>query len=606
MKSSLRRFTAVAVCAAALGMAGCSSQTGLSGNGRLSDLLDVSSWTLNSRLPENNDDGGATDIVMSTEEQTPEPFPPLVTDQARSKQSPQTIAIDTALASLPPVIDRHFDDPAHSGAPTAEGPDSHPDIWSRIRANMTLPSGPTEHLKSTVARIGTHESPVAWIGTHERYFKQVTKRAEPYLYHIVEAVEKRAMPSEIALLPIIESGYKPFAYSPSHAAGLWQIIPGTGRHLGLRTSWWYDGRRDVLDGTEAALDYLQLVNNNLGGDWLLSIAAYNGGEGAVRRARAKAKANGRGTDFWSIRPYLPRETQAYVPRLLAVAAAVRAPSRFKLSLADIPNQPYFTVVPLQGQLDLGVAAQTAGIKIKQMQRLNPGFKRWATDPDGPHRLLLPIEKVEAFKVALAKLPAEQRITWRRHQVRQGESLSIIAQRYGTRTDVLRKVNRLQDNTIRTGTDVLVPQSVQDVKNYALALPPDTRKTSPWPSRRSQQTASSAAEFTKTYKTRKGDSLWAIAKRTGTSTGALARANGLTHKSTLYVGQTLRVPGPPASTKKIARSGKVRHYKVRNGDSLWDIAKREGVGIADLRAWNHIRSDVLKVGQILKLYPPGES
>ena len=156
MKSSLGRFTAAASCAAALGMAGCSSQTGFSGNGGLSDLLDVSSWTLSSPLAGNNDDG-ATDIAMSTEERTPEPVPAACHGSNWSKQSPQTIAIDTALASLPPVIERHFDDPTHSGAPTAEGPASHPDIWSRIRANMTLPSGPTEHLKS----------PVAWIGTHE-------------------------------------------------------------------------------------------------------------------------------------------------------------------------------------------------------------------------------------------------------------------------------------------------------------------------------------------------------------------------------------------------------------------------------------------------------
>ena len=229
------------------------------------------------------------------------------------------------------------------------------------------------------------------------------------MYHVVTEVEARGMPLEFALLPVVESAYEPFAYSVSRAAGLWQFIPGTGVRFGLKQDWWYDGRRDVIESTRAALDYLQALHDQFDGDWLLAIAAYNVGEAWVQRAIDYNRAHGRPTDFWHLK--LPAETRAYVPKLLAMKRLMAEPERYGLEFAAIPNEPYFAVIDTGSQIDLKVAAQLAGTSYDELVALNPGFNRWATDPDGPHRMLVPIDNADAFEAALQTLAPEERVRY---------------------------------------------------------------------------------------------------------------------------------------------------------------------------------------------------
>lgn len=272
-----------------------------------------------------------------------------------------------------------------------------PTIWERMRAGFALP--------------GRHEQRVQreaqdFADDQERLGETLT-RAEPYLYFVLEEIEKRQMPTEIALLPLIESAYQPLAQSDHGAAGMWQFIPSTGRNFGLKQTFWYDGRRDVIASTNAALDYLQKLNIDFEGDWLLALAAYNAGEGAVQRAVKKNLRARKSTDFWSLD--LPKETKAYIPRLLGITALVAAPDEFNVTLNPIPNAPYVASVDLDSPINLTLAAKMADISQKEMRQLNPGFLRGATAPHGPHQLLLPVDKVAAFAAKLAALSVDKRL-----------------------------------------------------------------------------------------------------------------------------------------------------------------------------------------------------
>ncbi|MEE4163174.1 MAG: transglycosylase SLT domain-containing protein, partial [Woeseiaceae bacterium] len=262
-----------------------------------------------------------------------------------------------------------------------------------------------------------------WFARHPDYLARVLTRSQRYMPHIVAELERRGLPIELALLPIVESAYDPFAYSHGRAAGLWQMIPGTARRFGIKQNWWYDGRRDVVDSTRAALDYLEYLYDLQDGDWLNAIASYNSGEGNVLRARRKNRNAGKPEDFWNLK--LPRETSMYVPKLLALVDIVRDPAAFGLDLPAVPNEPQFVVADIGSQLDLALAAELAGVDVDTVYAYNPGYNRWSTDPQGPHRLVLPIETSETFATALADVPENERVRWKRHKVRQGEAISQI-------------------------------------------------------------------------------------------------------------------------------------------------------------------------------------
>jgi membrane-bound lytic murein transglycosylase D len=449
------------------------------------------------------------------------------------------------------------------------------DFWTRLRDGFALPA--SNH-KAVVAQTRTY-------GRNPGDVEKILRRASPYLAYILAEVEKRNYPTEIALLPFVESGYDPFAYSHGRAAGLWQFIPGTGRMYGLKQDWWYDGRRDVVASTSAALDYLGKLHKEFGGDWQLALAAYNSGGGTVRYAIRRNREAGQPTDFWHLK--LPRETAAYVPRLLAISAIVRQPDRYGVSLAALEPLPAFSVSDTQGQIDLAVAAELAGMETAALHQLNPGYNRLATHPGGPHRPAIPADRLDSFRENLAQLPDTQRTRWVRHGIKRGETLSHIANHYDTTVAVLRNTNTLNSTRIRAGRHLLVPVAARDPSQYARL---DGKL-------RGNPTASQAL----TYIVRDGDNLWNIANKHQVSVPQVSRWNGLDTSKLIRPGQRLVI-----HTQSKANSGE-KHiraikYTVRRGDSLFKIARKFDVSIKDVRRWNNLSGDkYLQPGQRLKLY-----
>ena len=263
------------------------------------------------------------------------------------------------------------------------------------------------------------------------------------------------MPLELALLPVIESGFNPFARSPCGASGLWQFLSGTGQRYDLDGNWWYDERDDVIEATRAATAYLSDLHGEFD-DWLLAIAAYNTGAGNVRRAVEQNQRHGQPTDFFHLR-LLP-ETRTYVPKLLALARVVADPQQYGVDLPALPNTPYFARVDLGKQVDLGLLADLAGIPRPELRALNPEFKRWATAPasDGPDHLLVPFSDKARFERVLSDLPPEKRLRLVHHRVRRGDSLYSIARHNGISVHALSTMNGIRGSFIRAGQDLLVP------------------------------------------------------------------------------------------------------------------------------------------------------
>jgi len=458
------------------------------------------------------------------------------------------------------------------------------DLIGRIRTRFTLEQLDDPDVKRELD----------WYASHPEYLGRVFGRAERYLHHIAGELENRDMPAELALLPIVESAFDPFAYSHGRAAGLWQIIPGTGRRLGLRQNWWYDGRRDVIESTRAALDYLEALHAQFDGDWLLAVAGYNAGEGNVARALRRARESGTGTDFWSIRADLPRETRSYVPRLLAISALVTDPAEHGIGLPEIPDKPYFTVINSGGQIDVALAADLAEISTDRLYELNPGINRWATDPDGPHRLLVPVASTLSLATGLAQLGERERVQWTRHQIRPGQSLIRIAQRYATTPEVLREVNNLRGNTIRAGQHLMVPHAVKSLSAYTQSVEARTE--------RRQAQARSGQRYE--HAVQPGDTLWAIARRYDVTTRDLATWNAMAPGDVLSIGQALVVWSATAIGAPAANTNRIRRltYTVRRGDSLSRISTRFRVSVPDLLQWNSLSADrYLQPGQQLTVY-----
>ena len=365
------------------------------------------------------------------------------------------------------------------------------DLWERIRAGYAMPP-----LDSQL--IERHER---WFASNPEYVESMVTRARLYLYYIVEEVEKRGMPMEIALLPAIESGYKPHAYSRARAVGLWQFIPSTGRLYGLQNNWWYDGRRDVIASTQAALDYLEKLYEQFN-DWQLALAAYNCGEGKIERLIRQNQQRGLPTDYASLKK-LPRETKNYVPKLMAMANIIADPAKYGLQLAAIPNTEYFARIETDGQIDLGVIARLTDMPVDELFMINPGYQRWITDPNGPHALLIPADKKDAVLESLTNLSDEDRVQWARHEVRRGDTMSWIASRYGVTVDAIRMANSLSSNFLSVGQNLLIPVSANKL---AAVRPPSYIRAQATTSR------SGGAPVKVVHRVRYGESLWSIAKR----------------------------------------------------------------------------------------------
>ena len=446
------------------------------------------------------------------------------------------------------------------------------DVWARLGAQLSfLPLAERREVDKLED----------WYSKHGHYMAKMSARAGNYIYHIVKELEARKMPVDLALLPFVESAYDPFAYSHGRAAGLWQFVPDTAKYVGIQQNWWYDGRRDVLVATDAALDYLTTLNKRFDGDWMLTLAAYNAGAGTVNRAIRRNRKAGKATDFWSLK--LPKETKRYVPKLLALVKIYQNPARYNISLPAVADEPRFEKVAIDSQIDLAKAATLADISVEELYRYNPGFNRWVTAPEGPHHLLIPAKHAQRFKTRLAELPQKERIAWQRYKVARGDNLISIARRHHIDIASIKRFNKLRGDVLRVGQELLIPASSQATTSPSL-----------------DRGIAAQGRHQSQHVVRRGDTLSAIAKRNSVSVKQLIRWNRLDKGALIKTGQKLTIwkQGPSGGNGIVRKVG----YKVRSGDSLSQIASRFKLKIADILEWNSIgRSSYLRPGQSLTLY-----
>jgi len=464
---------------------------------------------------------GCATSSPETAKKTPEPSPVQATADTADKNvtpAPATIQFDS-------------DKPAETKPDVAVSNNS--DIWARLRKGFTM-----KPLDSPQV-----EREIQWFVNNPEYMQRMMDRAKLYLYYIADEVEKRGMPMEIALLPAIESAYKPHAYSRARAVGLWQFMPRTGKLYGLKANWWYDGRRDVQASTQAALDYLEKLYNDFDGDWHLALAAYNAGEGKIGRMMKYNERKGKPTDYQYLK--LKRETQHYVPKLMAMVAIVANPDKYGVKLASIPNEPYFARVETGSQIDLGVVAKLVDMPVDDLHDINPGYTRWATDPNGPHQLLVPADKKDALIAGLSNLPEEERVQWLHHSVKRGETLNQISRHYRLNVETLRTANNLRSNLLRNGQDLLIPISARPLK-------PEVIRTA---YRASSSRAARGEPVI--HRVRRGETLSSIARRYNVVVGQLAKWNLMQMSDVLRLGQKLKIwtgGGPTASIETSTPNG----------------------------------------------------
>ncbi len=455
------------------------------------------------------------------------------------------------------------------------------DIWQRVRSQFNFKF--EDNSRITAQR--------NWYLKHPDYMKRVAIRAKPFLHLIVEKLEQQKMPLELVLLPIVESAFDPFAYSHGRAAGMWQFIPSTGKRFGMKQTWWYDGRRDVMASTQGAIDYLNYLVKMYDGNWFHALAAYNSGEGRVQRAISKNRKAGKPTDFWNLD--LPRETRAYVPKLLALADILANSEQYDFKWPKIDNIPFTQEVIVGSQIDLALAAQMAGLTVKEIHSLNPGYNRWATDPNGPFTLLLPIDKAEKFSIELAKTDNSQRLNWVRHKVKSGDSLLKLAKQYHTTTDIISKVNELRSNMIIAGEHLIIPVALKSLDSYSLSQEQRLAKTQ----------SKKRAEYKLDHIVKSGDTFWDLSREYDVNIRQLAKWNGMAPTDSLRQGKKLVIWVNDVSNEQ--RKNAVMRtltYTVRNGDSLARIAGKFNVKISDLQKWNQSKlKKYLQPGQKLKIF-----
>jgi len=462
------------------------------------------------------------------------------------------------------------------------------DIWQRISTKFTF-NIPDQK------RIDAQRN---WFVKHPDYLDRVAKRSEPFIFYIVEELEKNNIPLEIALLPIVESAFDPFAYSHGRASGMWQFVPGTGKRFGMKQNWWYDGRRDVIASTQGAIKYLKYLHKYFDGDWLLALAAYNSGEGRVKRAMKKNARKNLPTDFWSLD--LPKETRAYVPKLLALADVIKRADDFNIKLYEIENKSQITSIDINSQLDLAKAAKLADLSLAELQRLNPGFNRWATDPDGPHNLLIPNHKVADFKKKLSELPEKERLAWQRYKIKNGDNLGEIARSFNTDIKLIKQINNIKGTQIRAGKHLLIPVATQSLDSYVFSQEQRLTKT------KNRQRNGER----KSHTVKSGDTLWDIGQLYKVSSRSIAKWNGMAPRDVLKLGQELVIWQKVEPTKTNATTSyqpaeqaimRNIRYRVRRGDSFARIADKFNVSIRDIERWNKLnRKKYLQPGQMLKL------
>lgn len=521
-----------------------------------------------------------------------EPQDNLSAPSEQDTQAKQTTGLEPAPVNLNGSLSLSID----SGASIAAG---NADLWERIRIGFQMAELDSELIQE-------HEN---WYASRPAYMQRMIERSQRYLHHIVEEVEKRGMPTEIALLPMIESAFNPVAYSTSHASGIWQFIPSTGKNFGLSQNGLYDGRRDILAATDAALDYLEKLHDMFD-SWELALAAYNWGEGSVSRAMAKNRAQGLPTDYLSLR--MPPETRNYVPKLIAVKNIINNPAAYGLALESIPNRPYFASIKLNQHMDTSVAARLAGMPMDEFVALNPGYKKPLLAGNGKPTLLLPIDKVDSFHLNLENHEGALS-SWQAYSPQRGERLASIAKRFGISVARLKEINAIPAKSLATQSQTLLVPQGHSASSQELAFTAPAFEPEPAASRKITHTVG------------KGDTVAGIAKRYDMSVAELKSHNKL-RSDKLTKGQKLTVlaaapvkASPAASTKAskekllIAKAGvnadkadkpnkKRSHYIIQRGDTVYSIARRFNVAVNDLQRWNNIPASYrLQPGSKLTVY-----
>ncbi len=413
--------------------------------------------------------------------------------------------------------------------PAAAGADLEPltapvgDLWERINAGYGMPD-----LEGPLV-----EKWEQWYSSRPEYVARMVERSRRYLYHIVTEVTERRMPTEIALLPMIESAYNPVAMSTSRAAGIWQFIPSTGKHYGLKQDFWMDSRRDVLAATDKALEYLTKLHDDFG-DWQLALAGYNWGEGNVGKAIARNKAKGLSTDYESLA--MPAETRNYLPKLQAVKNIVRDPEKYGLALADIPDAPFFAIVKTGKKMDTKRAAELAELSLDDFLALNPQHNRPVIAGADEQSILLPIDNAEIFAAKL-ELTEQPLVSWQAYRLKANETLPQVAAKYGMSVETLRAVNGIGPKSrVPVGHPLLVP--AQRPSNEAANTLTEVVFTAV------------PAGRTFYYKAQRGDTLQRVAVKYGVTVQDLKSWNGIS-RDTLQAGQSIRVT---SDVVPVAQSG----------------------------------------------------
>ena len=416
------------------------------------------------------------------------------------------------------------------------------DVWTHLTSGYALKGSERAEPRKVAARHAAHPGAT----------RHTLQRAEPYLWEIIEQVESRNIPLEVALLPAIETRFNPKARSPRGAAGLWQFLASTGKIYGLTQDSWQDGRLDTVNATRAALDYLSYLHGRYD-DWLLALAAYNAGEGRVARAIEKNRKEGKPADYWNIS--LPEETKRYVPRLLGLAHFIKNADDYGFVLPKLADANSFTIVKLENQLDLTLAAELSGLPLNEILRHNPNYRHWTTAPDAPQQLILPNKEGKRLRTALIRLPADSWLTWERHRIKKGDTIGEIAEQYATTAVILNRINKLKGNYLRAGNTLLVP------------VP-----------RHNDQLLAAGFKLPK----------------------ALDKTLVASQDAPLATTQAAAVKVSATLTNKVS-SHQIR-YQIQAGDTLSEIAKAYNVSMNALAGWNNLKSDtVLRPGRMLTIW-----
>jgi membrane-bound lytic murein transglycosylase D len=498
--------------------------------------------------------------------------PQVATQEAEPETSSGVVVQTKVIRPAPPPSA-----PAHENLETEITEESFDFIWDRMRAGLAFQDY-YEH-PAVAEQLQNYSE-------NQRFFDLVASRAEPFLYGIVEEIDKRELPMELALLPAVESTYNPRASSSENAVGLWQIMSNTGSSLGLQQDWWYDGRRDPLPATVAALDYLQALYQQFDSDWMLALAAYNTGPANVQRAMRRAGSDEQ--EFWSLP--LALETQVHVPRLLALSRIVENPAAFGVELQPIPNAQALSKVEIGRQIDLARVAELLAIEDEELRALNPGYLQWATHPETPQHIAIPAGQVEQLQNGLASLDTSEFVSWEHYAIRPGDTLSTIARRLNTTVDVLQVVNQLQGSQIVAGRSLLIPRG-SGASDYTNLTAPalDSVQRQPIPA---------------VYTVRAGDNLWLIARRFDLRSREIAAWNNISMDALLHPGQTLDLGFARQESLALGqtnRSGLGADYTVVRGDSPARIAEMFDLELGDFLNWNNLdTASIIYPGQVMQL------